>query len=176
VDFACSAPQHVSPAIAAGRMNVVVVVADDQGYCQYSFMAGACDGGARDGETCRSDVDCPNPNSAAPQACFTAADCVPDAVDPCQPLQLKVATSVSDGGTLKAWDIVWDPDQTRNLLDEKDGDPLYLGTANDGLLGSRLDDCLEDYWTLAGPGERWVPPSDWRASGDASTCPWPAGE
>jgi hypothetical protein len=114
----------------------------------------------------------PNPNPAAPQACLTAADCLPDDVDPCQPLQLKVSAS-ADGALAKAWDILWDPDETRNLLEE---DPLYLGGSASNLIGSRLSDCLEDYWTLAGPGDRWIPPADWRAPGDASTCPWAAGQ
>jgi len=118
----------------------------------------------------------PNPNPAAPAVCTTAADCLPAGVDPCQPLSLKVGTMVTDGGALTAYDILWDPDETRNLLDPKDGDPLYLGANDPGLLGSRLDDCLEDYWTLAGPGFRWVPPAEWREPGDASTCPWAAGE
>jgi len=141
------------------------------GRCRYDALHGSF------GDVATPPVgDGPNPNPAAPQACVTAADCLPDGVDPCQPLQLKVATSVVDGGVLKAWDILWDPDETRNLLDPKDGDPLYLGANTAGLLGSRLDDCLEDYWTLAGPGDRWVPPLAWREPGDASTCPWAAGE
>jgi hypothetical protein len=79
----------------------------------------------------------------------------------------------ADGALAKAWDILWDPDETRNLLEE---DPLYLGGSASNLIGSRLSDCLEDYWTLAGPGDRWIPPADWRAPGDASTCPWAAGQ
>jgi arylsulfatase A-like enzyme len=116
----------------------------------------------------------PNPNPAAPQACFTAADCLPDGVDPCQPLHLKVqASGYTD--ELQAWDILWDPDETRNLLDDGDGDASYLGSTDVVQhLASRLEDCLEDYWALAGPGNRWVPPSDWRPS--PTTCPWAAGE
>jgi arylsulfatase A-like enzyme len=149
-----------------------------------------CDTGAGTPGRCRYDAlhgsfgdlatppvgDGPNPNPAAPEVCTTAADCLPDDVDPCQPLHLKVSTSVVDGGVLEAYDVMWDPDETRNLLDAKDGDPLYLGANTAGLLGSRLDDCLEDYWTLAGPEDRWIPPSEWRGPGDASTCPWAAGE
>jgi len=113
-----------------------------------------------------------NPNPAA-ATCSHDADCLPDGVDPCQPLQLKVQTS-SLTGTLAAWDLLWDPDENRDLLDVRDGDPFYLGSAS-GLAG-RLADCLEDYWTLAGPGERWIPPAEWRAPNAQSTCPWGAGE
>src|SRR5262249_55142870 len=116
--------------------------------------------------------DGPNPNPDAPQVCHTAADCVPQGVDPCQPLQLKVSTA-ADGSLSKAWDILWDPDETRNLLDE---DPAYLGGNGSNSVGGRLAGWLEDYWTLAGPGDGWIPPNQWRGPGNASTCPWAAGQ
>jgi len=118
----------------------------------------------------------PNPNPAAPQTCFSATDCLPEAIDPCQPIHLKVQASAYND-ELQAWDLLWDPDESRNLLDSRDGDPNYLGSRDVAQhLASRLEDCLEDYWTLGGPGNRWVPPSVWRSPSNQSTCPWDAGE
>jgi hypothetical protein len=57
--FACSATSDVSPAIAAGRKNILLIVSDDHGYCHYGFMGGSCIGGDRPAKDCRSDVDCP---------------------------------------------------------------------------------------------------------------------
>jgi arylsulfatase A-like enzyme len=117
-----------------------------------------------------------NPNPAAAAACLTDADCLPAGVDPCRPLHLKVQTS-SLTGRLAAWDLLWDPDENLDLLDPDGGDPLYLGSMeNAQQLAGRFMDCLEDYWTLAGPGDRWVPPAEWRAPSDPSACPWAAGE
>lgn len=47
-----------SPSLATP--NILLVVADDQTYCEYGFMAGVCDAGPLEGRDCRSDVDCWN--------------------------------------------------------------------------------------------------------------------
>jgi len=62
VSFKCEGPDDISPAVLAGKPNIVVVVADDQSYCDYAFMHGYCDENTtqdRDGKDCRSNIDCP---------------------------------------------------------------------------------------------------------------------
>jgi arylsulfatase A-like enzyme len=61
VSFKCDSHTHVSQAVLDHRPNIVLVVSDDQGYCQYGFMHGVCSGGTRDGKDCRSNIDCPSP-------------------------------------------------------------------------------------------------------------------
>lgn len=94
-----------------------------------------------------------------------ADDCVPEDVDLCRPLMLKVKTAPvfqQDAEPAYAWDITWDPDERHNLLDPNYGDPMYLGSGT-GSLMEKFTECLERYWAVdVGSGE-WL---------GSATCDW----
>jgi hypothetical protein len=91
---------------------------------------------------------------------------------------LKVQSDTS-GRVKSAWDLNWDPDQTRDLLKEDSG---YLGQIHSTFpldpgelysLADKMFYCLEDYWFLLPPpaANRWVPPSSWREPTNSTQCP-----
>jgi Sulfatase len=54
---ACTTPGNSMSASELGDTpNILVIVADDQAYCQFGFMAGYCSGNAH--RSCQSDFDC----------------------------------------------------------------------------------------------------------------------
>jgi hypothetical protein len=54
----CTSPTYSLTAEQLGRRpNILVIVADDQAYCQYGFMAGYCDSNPH--LSCQYDRDCP---------------------------------------------------------------------------------------------------------------------
>ena len=76
------------------------------------------------------------------------SDCLPQeptggGLGLCQPVVLKFEKSGSASGKLMAWDLNWDPDQTRDLLDAGEGASHgeYLGS-----LKGRLEACLEEFF------------------------------
>jgi hypothetical protein len=116
-------------------------------------------------------LPCSPPEDCVPAE--TCQTCVPAGT--CQPLLLKVQTD-KDGLIKSAWDLNWDPDEKRDLLNPTaGGDMSYLGIVQAGepfSLADKIQDCFEDYWELRGSNQRWVPPSVWRAPGDPTQCPW----
>jgi arylsulfatase A-like enzyme len=65
---ACDSPEDAMTATdLATTPNILVIVADDQSYCQFGFMAGYCYGNAH--RSCQSDFDCGDDGP-----CLTDAD------------------------------------------------------------------------------------------------------
>jgi hypothetical protein len=113
----------------------------------------------------------PAPGDFAP--CSTNEQCIPCAeadsngncterVELCQPIRLKV--EANSKGIQRAWDLNWDPDETRDLLKDAPGND-YLGTTFRG----ELEKCLASYWELAGSDETWTG----GGTTPNSACAWP---
>lgn len=98
------------------------------------------------------------------RTCAGTNRCVPavqgDELGLCQPIMLKLEVD-GNGANPKAWDLNWDPDQRRDLLD---ADPDYLGGLKD-----RLVQCLTDFHALDS-NNLWVPPPS------STGCPWPEND
>ncbi len=107
-----------------------------------------------------------------------ASQCVPTGVDLCRGVMLKVEMkgdgSLNGGVTDRAWDVLWDPDQRRNLLGSVGGDPTYLGATGNGDSGAacsanpdslrcKIENCLSYYWSVD---------SELEWDDTVGNCPW----
>lgn len=82
-DIQCSSAADAAGSVTGDRVNILVIVSDDQGYCQYGFMHGRCRNAPQ--QLCRSNIDC----------CLDADCC--DADHPCSEEDQPVCEAGSPG-------------------------------------------------------------------------------